>query len=238
MALADAPIVRHRSWRVAGSAVAGSIAIHWLLLAWFAAESPVRVKMEPSPGAGALQVRIAASDVVQSAAIRLPGSADVEPVGSEPPPADSRPAPTPAAAETGLALPSDVVPLPQPSADAHLGATAVGGYHPRRVLTRAPQPLTDPSVSLPPGMGAAGEQRGVFSLFINAEGDVDAVVPDGPTLAPVLEEEARRVLAAVRFRPGEIDGRAVATLIRIEMVFENATSADASAPVIVSRQPL
>lgn len=115
---------------------------------------------------------------------------------------------------------------------------ASSGYLPRDALTRPPRPLIEPFVSVPAGYGAAGTERGVFSLFVSATGVVDSVVRDGPTLAPALEEAALEVLKATRFVAGEVDGNAVAALIRIEIVFENQLPVDSPAPVIVSQQPL
>jgi hypothetical protein len=243
MTTSAGPVITPRaSWRVAGSAVAASIAVHGALLAWLATGSPTLATSQSFSSAEALHVRIVASDLSRSAAIGLPGSAAVEsePTSSGPAPPDNQPVSIAPAREVAAALPPDTVPLlqAQPNDDAEAVATAVGGYHPRRVLTRAPQPLTDPNVSLPLGLGHAGEQRGIFSLFINASGIVDSVVRDGPTLSAPLEEAVVEVLRATRFSPGERDGVAVAALIRIEIVFDNQTPVAPPAPVIVSQQPL
>lgn len=251
--------------RIGGWPVAASLAAHGLLLAALSGGSPPAPAGVPVPGGG-LQIRLVASGAVAgdgAVAVESPleptqfaaGAAAAtgsDPAAADPDPgADAMTVP-PSGAEAGPPRADSGIPaMPPPGPDdpAHAavplppdaaqdGPAAGAGYLPRRALTRAPQPLGDPAVVVPAGHGDAGEQRGIFTLFINATGGVDAVVPDGPTLAPPVEEEARRVLGAVRFVPGEVDGRAVAALIRIEIVFENRPPVAPSGPVIVSQQPL
>lgn len=113
----------------------------------------------------------------------------------------------------------------------------VEGYVLRRALTRAPVPLAEVVPAWPEGLAPNETQKGRFTLFINEAGGVDRIVPDGPSLFPALEESAVTAFSAARFQPGEVDGRRVRSLIRIEVVFEpRATSVPGA--VVVSRQNL
>ncbi len=234
------PVLHGRPARRIGAwAIGASAGAHGLLFAlWLVAAAPTPGHAPPA-GLQPVQIRMVGIEPV--------------PVGSESlgpePLRDTVTAGLPVAA---FAAGADPVPAPtsaDPAApvDAAVALAAplamddpvaAAGYLPRRALTRVPRPLTEPIVSAPAGHGDGGEQRGVFSLFISAEGGVDAVVPDGPTLAPPLEEAARRVLMGTRFSAGEVDGRAVGALIRIEIVFENQLPAASPVPVVVSQQPL
>jgi hypothetical protein len=113
----------------------------------------------------------------------------------------------------------------------------VDGYVLRRALTRAPQPLADVNPPWPPGPTPIEPQRGVFTIFIDETGVVDRIEPDGPTLMPGMEESARQAFSAARFQPGEVDGRVVKSVIRIEVVFDPRPTAVPGA-VVVSRQNL
>lgn len=146
---------------------------------------------------------------------------------------------TPTSAKVARSSTLETVPLVSDAPlDDAAPADAIAGYLPRHALTRVPRPLSDPVVSVAPGLGHSGDQRGTFSLFISASGTVDSVVRDGPTLSASIEEAAVEVLKATRFSPGEVDGIAVAALIRIEILFENQPPVSPSTPVIVSQQPL
>jgi len=113
----------------------------------------------------------------------------------------------------------------------------VEGYVLRRALTRAPVPLAEVAPAWPEGLAPSEPQLGRFTLFIDEAGRVDRVVPDGPSLFPALEASAVAAFSAARFQPGEVDGRQVRSLIRIEVVFEpRATSVPGA--VVVSRQNL
>lgn len=218
-------------------ALAASVAVHVVLLwlQWFSSE-PAGAGARTLEVAEPLQVRLVEVPLAGAAVIRASEQADVFVAQQSETTIDARDGwdlPHPSAPAEGVSITHDA------SAIDDLAPPPKGTvYLPRTALTRSPQPLTDPVVSVPAGHGPAGEQRGVFSLFISASGGVDSVVRDGPTLAPALEAAALEVLRGTRFIPGELDGVAVAALIRIEMAFENRAPVDPPAPVIVSQQPL
>jgi hypothetical protein len=237
-------------------AAAASVALH---VAWWfdppsAADGPPDAGT-PVPVARPLALHLrwlprppdAPAPALAAAALPAPAAAEPVPVRPAPPgevPVDLAraatlaPAPvlaSPAAGAIGLA-PS----VPAAAAPA-AAVPEVDGYVPRKALSVAPAPLADITVPWPAGFVPSGRQRAVFSVFIDEGGAVQRMVADGPTLLPGLEAAAREVFMAARFAPGQVDGRAVKSLIRVEVVFDAATpvaGATSSAPSIVSRQNL
>lgn len=75
-----------------------------------------------------------------------------------------------------------------------------------------PMPLEDTDVA---------RYLGVLSLFIDEEGRVQYISVDGPLLPPALEQAAREAFMHAQFWPGQVDGRAVKSRQRVEVVFDN-----------------
>lgn len=121
-------------------------------------------------------------------------------------------------------------------------ADAVDGYLPRKALSVPPAPRGHIALEWPAGMAVLGRQAAVFTVFIDETGVVRRMVPDGPTLQPTLEAVARDTFTAAVFSPGEVDGRPVKAMIRIEVVFDAdvpvATAPRSPSPAVVSRQNL
>lgn len=113
-------------------------------------------------------------------------------------------------------------------------ADAPGGYLLRSALTKPPTPIGDVDLSWPKGLLPDGRLVGTFWLYIADTGSVDRVVPDDASLPPALEDIARRTFLAARFEPGQWQGRAARSLIRIEVVFDNRSSA--APPVTISAE--
>ncbi len=116
-------------------------------------------------------------------------------------------------------------------------AAAVDGYWPRLALSRGPVPIGEIDLPWPNGLLPSGRETGTFWVFIDETGVVRKFEADGPTLAPQLEEVARSSFLAARFEPGERDGQAVKSLIRIEVVFDNKRP-DPRTATVVSQQIL
>lgn len=94
-------------------------------------------------------------------------------------------------------------------------------YVPRPLLTLAPTPLHDIALAYPgdgPGMGL---YLATVTLYIDALGLVRAMDFDGPGLPEALRRQARQAFETARFTPGEVDGQAVGSRIRLELLFES-----------------
>ena len=105
------------------------------------------------------------------------------------------------------------------------GATdADATYLPRTALSVAPRAVAPVAVAYPSFDGEADHYDGEFELFIDATGVVARVVPQTSDLPPILGHAVREAFLAARFSPGEVDGRAVRSRIRIEVTFDSQGS--------------
>ena len=190
------------------------IALHAALLA-----VPVRSAHTPEtpPAAPAMQVRLLGThdgdtDATHAAAAPV--------VGHDP--AVQPPAPPPAAkldaATASASPPQPVFGLVAPAGESDVD------YYPRAALSLAPAAVDAIVIDYPPIADDSGHHVSELSLFIDEAGRVTRVRVDGPALPAALEQAARAAFMGARFRPGEVDGRAVKSRIRIEVVFDMRTS--------------
>ena len=93
-------------------------------------------------------------------------------------------------------------------------------YVPRSQLSTPPIAKTAIVLEPPPGEMANGRLVGILSLFIDEQGHVQHVAAEEPTLPPAFEQVAREVFMAAEFSPGKVDGRAVKSRQRVEVVFD------------------
>ena len=94
-------------------------------------------------------------------------------------------------------------------------------YVPRIQLSMPPVAKTPIVLEPPPGEMAAGHLVGILLLFIDEQGRVQRVDAEGSTLPSAFEQAAREAFMAAEFSPGEVDGRAVKSSQRVEVVFDN-----------------
>lgn len=99
-------------------------------------------------------------------------------------------------------------------------------YLPRAKLTVGPAPLEPIEIPFPTSVDSPLRFRGQLSLFIDEHGTVQRIRIDEPPMPPVLEEAARNAFLRARFTPGEVGGRAVRSLMRIEVDFEAERRSD------------
>jgi hypothetical protein len=95
------------------------------------------------------------------------------------------------------------------------------GFIPRPQLTVPPVPQTPVVLSAPSGNGEPARHVGVLALYIDEAGRVHHIVPDEPRLPPQYEQVAREAFMTAIYTPGQLEGRAVKSRIRIEVVFDN-----------------
>lgn len=94
-------------------------------------------------------------------------------------------------------------------------------YLPRSALSVGPRPLLPVLIDFPSFVGDAERYTGEFEIFIDDNGGVVRVAQDDPDLPPILVQAVRDAFMQARFAPGELDGQAVRSRIRIEVVFES-----------------
>ncbi len=94
---------------------------------------------------------------------------------------------------------------------------------PRPQLSVVPVAQGAVVIDMPPGMRKFGRRVSVLALFINEEGAVDRIVVEGPPLPFSMEQSARQAFRAAHFSPGQVNGHAVKSQIRVEVVFGEET---------------
>jgi len=81
----------------------------------------------------------------------------------------------------------------------------------------------------PDELNTRTRHTGVLALFIDELGVVRRVRAEGDALPPVLEAVATQAFLDARFKPGEVQGQPVRSLIRVEVVFDNTPQDDVPA---------
>lgn len=100
-------------------------------------------------------------------------------------------------------------------------------YLPRPMLTAAPQPSAPVLMDFPKQVTEPGRYATILALFIDEDGVVRRVRVDGPALPKPMEDTAKATFLQTHFRPGEVNGQQVKSLIRVEVVFDNTPTDDA-----------
>lgn len=90
----------------------------------------------------------------------------------------------------------------------------------RSQLSQGPEPLSSVQLLWPSAGPQDGEFSTVLSLFIDEQGQVLRVRVDGAPLPPAMEAVAVQAFLATRFKPGERDGQAVRTRLRVAVNFD------------------
>ena len=200
------------------------LGIHAALLA-----APVRSpRLHDGSGAGGpLQVRMVANAAVEVTTASPPAPASVQEVRTVPASALAR-ALQPEAPVSEQALepltvlaPAAVTPPLEAFGLIMPGIDSDDDYFPRALLTAAPAPLEMVLIAYPAIEQDAGRYRSELTLFIDETGRVARVRVEGDQLPPALEQAARDAFTQARFRSGELDGRAVKSRIRVEVVFDS-----------------
>lgn len=104
----------------------------------------------------------------------------------------------------------------QPNAD----PAASVEYVPSNQLAPGPEVLGMVDILRPDGDDTPGEVTLYLSVFISELGVVDNVEVDEKDLYPRFAEAAVRAFDSAKFSPGRLHGRAVRSLMRVEVVFE------------------
>lgn len=108
------------------------------------------------------------------------------------------------------------------------GEESMDGYLPRPLLSAPPLPNAPVVIPTPPGSELVGRRVGVLALYIDDLGRVRRVEAEQPMLPPALERAAREAFLATRFTPGQVDGRAAKSRIRVEVVFDDPPLGESS----------
>jgi hypothetical protein len=96
-------------------------------------------------------------------------------------------------------------------------------YLPRVALSVAPRSRAPVTVAYPHFDGEADGYTGEFEVFIDDTGGVVRVVNTTPDLPGILVNAVREAFLPALFHPGERDGKAVRSRIRIEVSFDKGS---------------
>jgi len=100
----------------------------------------------------------------------------------------------------------ELLPLPAPT------------YYTVDQLTKPPQPLSQPDLT-PPQIARSISGNVVLKLWISELGEVVSAEVEKSDLPPKISRTAAQAFAKVRFAPGEIDGRRVGSVMRLEVTY-------------------
>jgi hypothetical protein len=128
---------------------------------------------------------------------------------------------------------TDASPLPVDARNATTAAIPdrIVEYVPRAMLTVVPEPTQPVSISYPRDGPAEGHFKALLALFIDEQGVVQRVRSDGAALPPALEAAARDTFLNARWKPGQMGGRVVGSLIQVEVIFESGYVTQTSRPL-------
>ncbi|MBC7699090.1 energy transducer TonB [Aquabacterium sp.] len=197
------------------------VVMHAAALALMVSSSPAQ-PVHPNPkSAGGITMQARLSPRTAAPAVAPPTIPNAEP-----------PAPAAQAIVEAPEPPTDTLEPTAPAADEPTVVSAEGAlpstvddqgddYLPRPLLSTPPRSSTPVIVPFPEQIKEPGRYTTILALFIDENGVVRRVRIDGPSLPKALEDAARDSFLQAHFRPGEVQGQQVKSLIRVEVVFDN-----------------
>jgi outer membrane biosynthesis protein TonB len=132
----------------------------------------------------------------------------------------SEPTALPPQAPSNLAI-APAAPLPQTVLEPVLWETEPQ-YFTSKQLSEKPQVLQDVAHSLSLTFSGIETQTVILRLMINEHGNIDRVHLDQSTLGNDVERVVIAAFSNIKFQPGKIDGVAVKSQLKIEVLLENA----------------
>lgn len=94
-------------------------------------------------------------------------------------------------------------------------------YVPRALLSVAPAARAPVLLQWPPNWPLRQSYTAVLKLYVDEQGRVERVEPDGDEVLPgPLLESARQAFLAADFTAGQLNGQAVKSWMRVEVSFE------------------
>ncbi|MSQ63588.1 MAG: TonB family protein, partial [Betaproteobacteria bacterium] len=90
-------------------------------------------------------------------------------------------------------------------------------------LTQRPRPTTEPRLDVPEIGPMFASGKVILRVWINELGNVDSVDVEKSELAAAVAATAAAAFGKQRFVPGEINGRPVGSMMRIEVTYDDGT---------------
>jgi TonB family protein len=104
---------------------------------------------------------------------------------------------------------SDLLPVPAPT------------FYAAEQLTKRPRPLSEPNLYVAWDVARAVTGKVVLQVWVSALGNVDAVEVEQSNLPEPVSSTVAAAFRRLRFEPGEIEGRRVPALLRIEVSYSH-----------------
>jgi TonB family protein len=115
----------------------------------------------------------------------------------------------------------DAQPAPPPSRGIDLLPVPAPAYYTVDQLTTLPRAASRPVLDVPKAVARRVSGRVVLRLMIDELGNVESVEVESTNLPKAVYELATKAFANLRFAPGEIDGRRVRTLLKVEIDYKD-----------------
>ncbi len=216
-------------------ALSGHILIALVFMLGLLQTRPERVSPPPVK---TMQVQLKPSQVLLPSPTPLPATQWVTSSPQIPPQASSTEAmPDPGAQPKPDPIPQSAASTPASapaatSASDAANAPAVASpseevayYYPARQLHQKPQVIEDIDTNLTLTLPGIETQNVILRLFINERGGIDHIDIEQSSLAPEVVAAVSGAFGKLRFTPGKIDGLAVKSQLKIEVLLENEQTA-------------
>lgn len=192
------------------------MAAHALAVAVAAATAQPRVVIAPAQRPAALDVRLIAGPAVTSSSTPATPAASLPPAESAPVVAQVAPVVPVAAAPLVPLVQSPATPAATTAATNH-----ADDYLPRELLTQPPAASGLIVVPYPPALPPGSRHSLALMLYVDETGVVRRVRTEGSAPMQAMVTAAHQTFLRARFTPGEIDGRAVKSMIEVEVTFDS-----------------
>lgn len=185
------------------AALAASCLLHAAVIAMpylGASTTTSRLAVLKAAPARGFHARLIAEGVSVNVAENSAGGASAESQARRSAEGEERPAPE-------RALGADLLPIFAPA------------YYTTDQLTKRPQPTSQPSLLAPELGPAIPSGKMILKLWINELGHVASAEVETSELPEAISASAAAAFGKMRFEPGQINGRPVGTVMRIEVIY-------------------
>lgn len=136
-------------------------------------------------------------------------------------PLDIAPSPEPMVLETTTQ--TNATPEPAPNRIDQADLLPLPGiiYYPTSFLTTRPQPLFEADLDPPAIRRIVASGKMILTLWINPLGETAKVLLEATNLPPSFSNTATAAFMQLRFKPGELYGNKVGTVMRIEVTYDD-----------------
>ena len=205
--------------------LASSLLLHLALLAW-----PVSRHAGAGPGAFATRDAHLSATLAPAAAMPEAAARALVVVRPEAPPRGAAPRPAAPAAPPAASESAADVASPSPVRQSELASAPTANlpiapvttpYFSAEQLTTRPRALAEPELDPAPLAAYVASGEIALTLWIDEHGTVAEIHVENSDLPDVFAQTAAAAFRDVRFAPGEIDGHAVGSVLRVAVRYDD-----------------